>query len=218
MLQVQEKKRVVLSDIDTLEVRKMRVVDKVRDLSEKFTIRQVAQIHQMSLPYLANLAETYDITFLDIGGSRSKRISTELVARERSHVRALSERSIVQRKTVRTLDSKKINPVLAELARKRDQEETNSFIDRLRELGKTNTRAQTAKAVGISPYFMRTLAYDHDLEFVDEIEAADEHASILASLEAGDLHKSLFRPDNSVPKSSATFMRAFMMSNTPDEL
>tara|TARA_R110002124_G_scaffold128157_22_gene288758 strand:+ start:1436 stop:2092 length:657 start_codon:yes stop_codon:yes gene_type:complete len=218
MLQVQQSNHVVLSDFDPLEARKLTVIGKVRDLSASFTIRQVAAIQQMSIPYLAALAEKHDIIFLDNSGSRSKRIASDLIARERSHTQVMAERSIIGRKAVKSLGSQKINPALAELARRRDQEETNSFIDRLRELGKTNTKAQTAKAVGISPFFMRTLAYDHEISFVNEPVEDDCPVSREETLDKERLRETLFCHSPEVPESAVLFMRSFMMGNTPDEM
>ncbi len=205
----------VIQSIDVMELRKLRVVEKVRELSANFTLRQVASIHQMSMPYLRELADKHSIEFLDNSGSRSKRISSELIAREKSHVRALAERSIARRTPVTSLDSEKITPVLAELARRRDNEETNSFIDYLRELGRTNTKAQATKIAGISPQFMRQMAYDHEIAFVDEpavTEARADHENL------NKLQSSLFRPSRSIPAATAQVMTRYMMDDTPDEL
>ncbi|KKN89625.1 hypothetical protein LCGC14_0237570 [marine sediment metagenome] len=205
----------VSSNLDPMKARQRKVVENIRELSANFTLRQVASIHRISMPSLQELAEQNDITFLDTSGTRSKRISSELIARERSHVAALVHRSIVTRKPVTSLDSDKISPALAELARRRDNEETNAFIDHLRELGKTNTRAQAAKLAGISPFFMRTLAYEHELEFTDDTVVPDgfaDHDNV------AKLSKSLFRVTRSLPANTLQLMQRFMLSDAPDEL
>lgn len=147
--------------------RELKVAERMRETSDQFSIRQVASIHSMSVPGLKAFAERHNISFRDTSGVRSKRVSSELLDRERQHVQAMRYRSFT-RDRVTSIDSEKITPALRELAKRRDLEESNKFVRLLVELSKTHTKEQATRELGISPSFMRNIAYEHQLTFIDD--------------------------------------------------
>lgn len=197
---------------DIMAIREREVAQRIRANSDSFTIRQMASIHKMSIPFLRGFAQRYGITFAD--RSRSKRLSSATIRREKQHTSTVVARS-VSRKPVMSLDTDKITPDLLERARRRDQESVNGFIERLRELAATHTREQAAKLVGISPTFMRRLAYDQELVFVGETTNAGR-ANTPAAMRK--LQNSLFRPGIKVKPASALMMRHFVISDEADVL
>lgn len=197
---------------DIMAIREREVAERIRGSSETFTIRQMANIHKMSIPFLRDFAQRYGISFAD--GSRSKRLSSAAIRREKQHTSAVVARS-VSRKPVTSLDSEKITPDLRERARRRDQESVNGFVEHLRELTTTHTREQAAKLVGISPTFMRRMAYDQELVFVGETTTAGR-ANTPAALKK--LAKTLFRPCAKVKPSSSLLIRHYLISDVPDDL
>lgn len=200
------------SSDDIMAIREREVAERIRGSSETFTIRQMANIHKMSIPFLRDFAERHGISFAD--GSRSKRLSSAAIRREKQHTSAVVARS-VSRKQVTSLDSEKITPELRERARRRDQESVNGFVEYLRELTTTHTREQAAKLVGISPTFMRRIAYDQEFVFVGETSTAGR-ANTPAALKK--LSKTLFRPGVKVKPSSSLLIRHYLISDVPDEL
>lgn len=196
---------------DIMAIREREVAERIRGSSETFTLRQMANIHKMSIPFMRDFAQRHGISFAD--GTRSKRLSSA-IRREKQHTSAVVARS-VSRKPVTSLDSDKITPELRERARRRDQESVNGFVEYLRELTATHTREQAAKLVGISPTFMRRLAYDQELVFVGETTTAGR-ANTPAALKR--LSKTLFRPGAKVKPSSSLLIRHYLISDVPDEL
>lgn len=62
---------------------------------------------------------------------------------------------------------------------------------------------------------MRTLAYEHELEFTDDTVVPDgfaDHDNV------AKLSKSLFRVTRSLPANTLQLMQRFMLSDAPDEL
>lgn len=202
------------SGSDPLQDREQQVAERMREMSQYFTIRQVASIHDMSVPGLKTFADRHGIVFHDNGGHRTKRIASERIAREKEHTRAIIHRSL-DRRPVTSIDSAKITPELRERARRRDQEESNAFINMLRELGKSYTKEQATKIARISPIFMRNLAYEHEITFVDE-KCDDDSQEAGGSLIK--MHQSLFRPSRGTPASAAELMRRHMISDVEDEV
>lgn len=194
---------------DVLEIRENRVVERIRELSQCFTVRQVASIHQMSITFLQGFAEKHGIQFQINGGTRTKRISSERIAREKLHTQATAARSVTRR-VVSTLDSSKITPELRELARRRDQERTNSFIEMLREYGKTHTKAETAKIVNISPDFLRQISYQREIKFLGD-SARTDHMNL------AKIKRTLFRP-RSVSPATSELLRHYIVSDVEDEV
>ncbi len=194
--------------------RELEVAERIRDKSGMFTIRQVASIHKMSIPFLREFAERHGITFVGTDGSRTKRISSAVIARERRHTSTVVARSLT-RKPVTSLDSDKLTPELRERARRRDQESVNGFIEHLRDLSQTHTREEAAKKVGISPTFMRRLAYDQELVFVGEVAPATQCASPSAIKK---LQSTLFRPSKKMKPTTSRLIRNFVISDVQDEL
>jgi hypothetical protein len=123
---------------DIMVERERQVAERIRERSSAFTLRQMASIHQMSIPFLRGFAERYGITFVGTDGSRSKRLSTVIMSRERDHTSTVVARSVT-RKTVSTLDFGKVSAAVQELGRRRCQEELNSFNASIRDLALTNT-------------------------------------------------------------------------------
>lgn len=199
---------------DLMLVRELEVAARIRDKSSMFTIRQVASIHKMSIPFLRDFAERHGITFVGTDGSRTKRISSVVIARERRHTSTVVARSLT-RKTVTSLDSEKLTPELRERARRRDQESVNGFIEHLRDLSLTHTREEAAKKVGISPTFMRRLAYDQALVFVGEATLSAKCASPAAMKK---LQGTLFRPSKKMKPNTSRLIRNFVISDVLDEL
>ncbi|MFU5279265.1 hypothetical protein ACM7YY_31480 [Pseudomonas aeruginosa] len=199
---------------DIMLARELEVAERIRDKSSMFTIRQVASIHRMSIPYLRQFAERHGITFVGTDGSRTKRISSAVIARERRHTSTVVARSLT-RKPVTSLDSEKITPELRERARRRDQESVNGFIESLRELSLTHTREEATKEAGISPTFMRRLAYDHELVFVGESAPVSQCASPAALKK---LQGSLFRPNKKMKQATSRLIRNFVISDVQDAL
>lgn len=212
LMQQQMQQALFTPSDDIMAIREREVAQRIRDNSDTFTIRQMASIHKMSIPFLRDFAQRYGITFAD--GSRSKRLSSATIRREKQHTSTVVARS-VSRKPVTSLDADKITPDLLERARRRDQESVNGFIERLRELAATHTREQAAKLVGISPTFMRRLAYDQELVFVGESTNAGRANTPSAMRK---LQGSLFRPGIKVKPSSALMMRHFVISDVADVL
>jgi len=211
MLQQVQRTQLSQSD-DIMAIREREVAERIRNNSDTFTIRQMASIHKMSIPFLRDFAQRYGITFTD--SSRSKRLSSATIKREKQHTSAVVARS-VSRKPVTSLDSDKITPELRERARRRDQESVNGFIEYLRELSPTHTREQAAKVVGISPTFMRRMAYDHELVFVGETTTIGR-ANSPAALKK--LQNTLFRPGTKVKPSSSRLIREYVINDVEDEL
>lgn len=194
--------------------RELEVAERIRDKSSMFSIRQVASIHKMSIPYLREFAKRHGITFVATDGSRTKRISSVVIARERRHTSTVVARSLT-RKPVTTLDSDKITPELRERARRRDQESVNEFIEHLRDLSLTHTREEATKEAGISPTFMRRLAYDHELVFVGEAAPVSQCASPAALKK---LQGSLFRPNKKMKLATSRLIRNYVISDVQDVL
>ena len=199
---------------DIMAIREREVAERIRERSDVFTIRQMASIHKMSIPYLRDFADRHGITFVGTDGSRTKRLSSAIIAREREHTSTVVARSIT-RKPVTSLDNEKITPELRERARRRDQESFNSFIERLRELSATLTREQTVKATGISPTFLRSLAYNHELVFVGDTSRTN-HAITPATIKK--LKSSLFRPNKNVKPTISRMIRSYVMTDIEDEI
>jgi hypothetical protein len=197
---------------DTLAVRESQVAERIREKSGTFSIRQSANINRMSIPYLRIFADRHGITFAGDEGPKTKRLASSIIARERNHTSTIVARSL-SRKPVTSLDSDKITPALRERARRREQEESNSFIEKLRELTFTHNREQAAKQMGISPTFMRTLAYDQ--VFVSEATAAST-AGTSAALKK--LQSTLFRIQKKSKPSTMRLIRDFMLCDAKDVL
>lgn len=198
---------------DIMVIREREVAERIRAMSGTFTIRQMASIHRMSIPYLREFAKRYGICFVNNEGNRSKRLSSAIIARERVHTTTIVARSLV-RKPVTTLDSDKITPELRERARRRDLESANSFVEMLRELSKSHTREEAAKIAGISPTFMRRMAYDHDIAFVGEVVV--DTPTTPAHIKK--LRSTMFRPTRAVPMATSRLIRNFVISDTEDEV
>jgi len=199
---------------DIMAIREREVAERIRSNSDTFTIRQMANIHKMSIPFLRDFAERHGITFVGTDGNRTKRLSSAAIKREKQHTSAVVARS-VSRKPVTSLDADKITPELRERARRRDQESVNGFVEYLRELSTTHTREQAAKVAGISPTFMRRMAYDQELVFVGETTTVGR-ANTPAVLKK--LQGTLFRPSRKVKPSSSRLIREFMISDIEDTL
>lgn len=214
MQQVQAQRTQHSSSEDIMVTRELEVAARIRSESDSFTIRQMASIHRMSIPYLRLFAERHGITFASTDSSVTMRLSSALVDRERRHVSAVAERSLV-RKPVISLDSDKITPALRERARRRDEESVNSFVSHLRELSMTHTRKEARQKVGISPLFLRTLAYDNEIVFVDEATAVS-NANDPKTRER--LHSTLFKPSKKIKPGTARLIRNFVISDVPDVL
>lgn len=200
---------------DAWDNRRNKVIESIRNLSSSYTLRHVASIHGMTQPYLAHLAELHDIQFLDTKVSRSKRVSSRLVARERDHIQAVVHRSIGRPAKKGLIDSKKLSPELRDLARRMELQRANDFIQKLHELGKTLTKVQACKATGISPAKLRVLAYDYDIEFVDapiQREARADHDNL------EKLKTSLFKVTRSTPSSLTTVLMQYLASDEDDVL
>lgn len=213
-MQQAQSQRTQDSSDDIMCAREREVAERIRDKSDLFTIRQMASIHRMSIPYLRGFAERYGITFAGTDGSRTKRLSSAIIARERRHTSTVVARSVT-RKPVTSLDCEKISPELRERARRRDQESVNSFVEHLRELSMTHTREEASKKVGISPTFMRRLAYDQELVFVGESTSVS-HAATPAVLKR--LQSTLFRPNKKMKPATSRLIRNFMICDVQDEL
>jgi len=110
---------------DIMAIREREVAERIRSNSDTFTIRQMANIHKMSIPFLRDFAERHGITFVGTDGNRTKRLSSAAIKREKQHTSAVVARS-VSRKPVTSLDADKITPELRERARRRDQETGSS--------------------------------------------------------------------------------------------
>lgn len=193
--------------------RELEVAERIRGGSEIFSIRQSASIHKMSIPFMREFANRHGITFAGADGNRTKRLSSATINRERRHTSAIVARSVC-RKPVASLDCEKITPELRERARRRDQESVNGFIEYLRELSKTHTREEAAKLVGISPTFMRTMAYDQDLVFVGETTSITRPVTPAVIRK---LQSTLFRPSKDMTPSTSRQLREYVMDDTPDE-
>jgi hypothetical protein len=192
--------------------RRNYVIESIRSLSQNYTLRHVASIHGMTQPYLAELANAHGIEFLDTKISRTKRVSSKLVAIERDHVQAIKERSIGRSPKPGLIDSNKLTPALRDKARRVELQRANLFVERLQELGKTHTKAQACKIVGISPAFLRTLAYDHDIPFVDAPIASD---GMKDQSDPAVLKQTLFNAKSLKPSLAAKILQ-FAVSDTPD--
>ena len=203
-----------VSSADPLVDREMRVVERMREMSQFFTIRQVASIHDMSVPGLKAFAERHGITFHDNGGHRTKRIASEWIAREKLHTKAVIHRTI-NRKRVTSIDDSKITPALRERARRRDEEESNSFIQMLRDLGKRYTKEQATKIARISPIFMRNISYEHEITFLDDFCEANE---VVSDESLSKMQSTLFRPSRSIPVGAAELMRRHVITDAEDEV
>ena len=196
------------------DARKNVVVERIRDLSTSYTLRHVASILGMTQPYLSGLAERHGIKFVDTKISRSKRLHSSVVARERQHAQALVHRSLRPLQGS-LIDSDKISPQLRDKARREELRRENTFIEHLRELGKTHTRAQACRATGLSPGKLRLLCYDHDLAFVDApilSEAEAQHGNLES------LRSSLFKITRSTPKSLVSQLSQYLISDEDDQL
>lgn len=213
MQQFAQRTQISSSEDDVMVARELEVAERIRGGSEIFSIRQMASIHKMSIPFLREFAERHGITFAGADGNRTKRLSSATINRERKHTSAIVERSVC-RKPVASLDSEKITPELRERARRRDQESVNGFIEYLRELSLTHTREEAAKQAGISPTFMRTMAYDQDLVFVGESTSG---SSPVTPAVIRKLQGTLFRPNKKVKPSTARLLRQYVMDDTVDE-
>lgn len=213
MLQQEQRTQYSQAD-DIMAVREREVAERIRSNSSTFTIRQMANIHKMSIPFLRVFAERHGITFVGTDGNRTKRLSSAAIKREKQHTSAVVARSLTRRLST-SLDSDKITPDLRERARRRDQESVNGFVEHLRELTATHTREEAAKLVGISPTFMRRQAYDHQLVFVGETTTVGR-ANTPAALKK--LQSTLFRPSRKVKPSSSRLIREFMISDVEDTL
>jgi hypothetical protein len=203
---------------DILVVREREVAERIREKSDTFTIRQMASIHRMTIPYLKGFAERYGITFVGTDGSRTKRLSSAIIARERRHTTTIVARSVTRKPVtslVTSIDCDKITPELKERARRREQESANSFIEYLRDLSKTHTREQASKEAGISPTFMRRMAYDQELVFVGETSRSNRPATPAVIKK---LQSSLFRPNRAVPPSTSRMIRQFVINDVADEI
>lgn len=198
---------------DVLAVRELETAERIRSNSDTFTIRQMASIHNMSIPFLRDFAERHGITFVGTDGNRTKRLSSATIARERRHTSAVVARS-VSRKPVMSLDSEKITPELRERARRRDQESVNGFVEYLRELSLTHTREEAAKQAGISPTFMRTMAYDQNLVFVGETTSVTRAVTPAAFKK---LQNTLFRPSKKVKPTTSRLLRQYVINDVADE-
>lgn len=195
--------------------RERQVADRIRETSATFTIRQMASIHKMSIPFLRDFAVRHGISFVGTDGSRTKRLSSAVISREREHTSTVVARS-VSRKPVTSLDFDKITPDLRERARRRDQESFNSFIEYIRDLSATHTREQAAKQARISPTFMRSLAYNHTLVFVGESSPTNlpTTPAVIKRLQT-----SLFRPNKKHVKAATSRMiRQFVICDIEDEV
>lgn len=201
------------SEEDVLAIRELETAERIRGNSSIFTIRQMASIHNMSIPYLREFADHHKITFVGTDGNRTKRLSSATIARERRHTSAVVARS-VSRKPVTSLDADKITPELRERARRRDQESVNGFIEYLRELSLTHTREEAAKQAGISPTFMRTMAYDQNLVFVGETTSVTRAITPAAFKK---LQSTLFRPSKKVKPATSRLLRQYVMSDVADD-
>ncbi|NVL48700.1 hypothetical protein F2S72_01660 [Pseudomonas syringae pv. actinidiae] len=201
------------SEDDVLVTRELEVAERIRGGSEIFSIRQMASIHKMSMPFLRQFAERHGITFAEAGGTRTKRLSGALIHRERRHTSAIVARSVT-RKSVSSLDSEKITPELRERARRRDQESVNGFVEYLRALSMTHTREQAAKQAGISPTFMRTMAYDQELVFVGETTSV---AQPVTPAVIKKLQGTLFRPSRKVSSTTSRLLREYVMNDAVDD-
>jgi len=90
----------------------------------------------------------------------------------------------------------------------------NGFVEYLRELSLTHTREEAAKQAGISPTFMRTMAYDQNLVFLGE------STSVTRSVTPAEIRKlqgSLFRPSNKVKSATSRLLRQYVMDDSVDE-
>lgn len=193
--------------------RELEVAERIRGGSEIFSIRQMASIHKMSIPFMRAFATRHGITFAGADGNCTKRLSSAVIKREAEHSSAIVARS-VNRKPLETLDSSKITPDQRERARRRDQQSVNGFIEYLRELSKTHTREQAAKVAGISPTFMRTMAYNQNLVFVGETTAITRPVTPAVIRK---LQSTLFRPSKEMTPSTSRLLREYVMDDTPDE-
>lgn len=201
------------SEDSVMVARELEVANRIRGGSEIFSIRQMASIHQMSIPFLREFADTHGIIFAGADGNRTKRLSSATINRERVHTSAILARS-VSRKPVASLDCEKITPELRERARRRDQESVNGFVEYLRELSLTHTREEAAKQAGISPTFMRTMAYDQNLVFLGESTSVTRSVT---PVEIRKLQGSLFRPSNKVKSATSRLLRQYVMDDSVDE-
>lgn len=195
--------------------RERQVAERIRENSATFTIRQMANICQMSIPFLRGFAVRHGISFVGTDGSRTKRLSSAIVSREREHTSTVVARSVT-RKPVTSLDFEKITPDLRERARRRDQESYNSFIEYIRDLSATHTREQAAKKARISPTFMRSLAYNHSFVFVGESSLTNQPTTPAVIKQ---LQTSLFRPDKKRVKAvTSRMIRQFLICDIEDEV
>lgn len=214
MLQQGERTQHSTSD-DIMVERERQVADRIRERSSTFTIRQMASIHQMSIPYLRGFAERYGITFVGTDGSRSKRLSSAVISREREHTSIVVARSLT-RKPITSLDLGKVSPEVQERGRRRCQEELNSFIQTIRDLSLTNTREQTSKKMGISPTFLRSIAYNQEIVFFGEANQTNQPATPAVIRR---LQTTLFRPSKKTIKPATSRMiREFVISDIEDEV
>ncbi|MCF5371240.1 hypothetical protein [Pseudomonas syringae] len=197
---------------DIMNVREREVAERIREKSGTFTIRQMASIHNMSIPFMKGFAARHGIHFKE--GSRTKRLSSVVIDLERRHTSTVVARSI-SRKPVTSIDSEKITRELRELAKRRDRESSNSFVEMLRDLSKTHTREQAAKAAGISPTFMRSMAYNQQLIFVGEFSPTNGPATPTL---IGKLKSSLFRPSKAVPMATSRMIRQFVICDIEDQI
>lgn len=213
MQQFAQRTQLSPSEDDVLVARELEVAERIRGGSELFSIRQMASIHRMSIPFMRQFAERHGITFAEAGGNRTKRLSGATINRERNHASAIVARS-VSRKPVTSLDSEKITPELRERARRRDQESVNGFIEYLRVLSLTHTREEAAKQAGISPTFMRTMAYDQELVFVGESTPVSRPVT---PADLKKLQSTLFRPNKNVTPTTSRLLREYVMNDAPDD-
>lgn len=91
----------------------------------------------------------------------------------------------------------------------------NGFIESLRELSLTHTREEATKAAGISPTFMRRLAYDHELVFLGEAAPISQSVSPAALKK---LQGSLFRPNKKMKQATSRLIRNYVISDVQDAL
>lgn len=199
---------------DPLEARELKVVERMREMSQHFTIRQVASIHDMSVPGVKAFADRHGISFHDNGGHRTKRVCSVWIDQEKKHTKVIVHRSL-NRKPVVSIDDEKITPQLKELARRRDEEASNTFVTYLRDLGTRHTKDQATRIAKISPNFMRAMIYEHDLVFLGD---SAEVLSGGLTKTVSKLGRTLFRPTASIPEPLSDLMRRQMINDVEDYL
>lgn len=202
-------------EIDPLRSREMAVVERIREISQHFTVRQVANIQDMSISSLKALAERHNISFHENSGCRTKRIQWERIAREKQHTQAIIARSVKKPTQAKVVEPTNISPHLKELARRSDELRWYEFLETVRRLSCTHTKEQVGKMLGVSPRYMRNLAYQHEILFVDERKALVNSKATDQILKS---KKNMFRPNRSFPAAVSQVVCRFMIDDTPAEI